>query len=64
MNTTLKLLAKDLTKDDPRSPRETLAGYVIAARTLDKCRAVGGVGAVSVGRWGEPALRRVRLEQY
>src|ERR1700740_2236342 len=31
--------AKDLTKDYPRSPRETLAGYVIAARTLDKCRA-------------------------
>ena len=23
----------------PRSPRETLGGYVIAARTLDKCRA-------------------------
>ncbi len=23
----------------PRSPHETLAGYVIAARTLDKCRA-------------------------
>ena len=23
----------------PRSPRETLSGYVIAARTLDKCRA-------------------------
>ena len=23
----------------PRSPRETLAGYVIAGRTLDKCRA-------------------------
>ena len=36
----LKLLAKDLTKDYPRSPRETLAGYVVAARTLDKCRAV------------------------
>jgi hypothetical protein len=32
-------LAKDLTKDYPRSPRETLGGYVIAARTLDKCRA-------------------------
>jgi hypothetical protein len=32
-------LAKDLSKDFPRSPRETLAGYVIAARTLDKCRA-------------------------
>lgn len=23
----------------PRSPRETLGGYVVAARTLDKCRA-------------------------
>lgn len=39
-NEKLKLLAKDLTKDFPRSPRETLAGYVIAARMLDKCRAV------------------------
>ena len=36
----LKLLAKDLTKEFPRSPRETLAGYVLAARCLDKCRAV------------------------
>jgi len=40
MNAKLKLLAKDLTKDYPRSPRDTLAGYVIAARMLDKCRAV------------------------
>ncbi len=40
MNANLKLLAKDLTKDYPRSPRDTLAGYVIAARMLDKCRAV------------------------
>jgi Domain of unknown function (DUF5069) len=40
MNTKLKSLAIDLTKDFPRSPRETLAGYVIAARMLDKCRAV------------------------
>jgi hypothetical protein len=32
-------LAKDLTKAFPRSPRETLAGYVIVGRTLDKCRA-------------------------
>ena len=32
-------LAKDLTKEYPRSPRETLGGYVIATRTLDKCRA-------------------------
>jgi Domain of unknown function (DUF5069) len=35
----LKTLAKDLSKDFPRSPRETLGGYVLAARTLDKCRA-------------------------
>ncbi len=35
----LKNLAKDLSTDFPRSPRETIAGYVIAARTLDKCRA-------------------------
>jgi hypothetical protein len=40
MNTDkLRLLAKDLTKEFPRSPRETLAGYVVAGRTLDKCRA-------------------------
>ncbi len=31
--------ALDLTKDFPASPRETLAGYVIAKRSLDKCRA-------------------------
>jgi hypothetical protein len=36
----LKFLAKDLSQVAPRSARETLAGYVIAARTLDKCRAV------------------------
>jgi len=35
----LKLLAQDLTTAFPRSPRELLAGYVVAARTLDKCRA-------------------------
>ena len=39
-NEKLKLFAPDLTKNYPRSPRETLAGYVIAARMLDKCRAV------------------------
>ncbi|MDQ8201719.1 DUF5069 domain-containing protein [Pelagicoccus sp. SDUM812003] len=33
-------LAKDLSKDFPRSPRTTLGGYVVAARALDKCRAV------------------------
>lgn len=36
---TLLELAPDLTKEVPRSPRETLAGYVVAARMLDKCRA-------------------------
>jgi len=38
----VRLLARDLRdgKDFPRSPRETLAGYVLAARALDKCRAV------------------------
>jgi hypothetical protein len=36
----MKLLAMDLTKEFPRSPRETLGGYVIAARAVDKCRAV------------------------
>lgn len=32
MNQKLKLLAKDLTKEFPRRPRETPAGYVLAAR--------------------------------
>ncbi|MEM1297321.1 MAG: DUF5069 domain-containing protein [Verrucomicrobiota bacterium] len=36
----LQELALDLSKEFPRSPRETLAGYVIAGRMLDKCRAV------------------------
>lgn len=36
----LSLLALDLTRSYPRSPREMLAGYVIAARCLDKCRSV------------------------
>lgn len=36
---TLKTLAKDLSQEPPRSPRETLGGYVVAARVLDKCRA-------------------------
>jgi len=38
----VKLLARDLRdgKEFPRSPRDTLAGYVLAARAVDKCRAV------------------------
>ncbi|MBY0450983.1 MAG: DUF5069 domain-containing protein [Cyanobacteria bacterium] len=35
----LKALAKDLSKEPPRSPRETIGGFVLAARMLDKCRA-------------------------
>jgi hypothetical protein len=35
---TVEELAKDLTHEFPRSPREVLAGYVVAGRTLDKCR--------------------------
>jgi hypothetical protein len=35
----VRKLAKDLRKQYPRSPREKLGGYVIAARTADKCRA-------------------------
>src|SRR5882757_996730 len=38
----VKLLARDLRegKQFPRSPRQILAGYVLAARAVDKCRAV------------------------
>ena len=38
----VKLLARDLRdgKEFPRSPRQTLAGYLLAARAVDKCRAV------------------------
>jgi hypothetical protein len=38
----VKLLARDLSdgKEYPRSPREMLAGYVLAGRAVDKCRAV------------------------
>src|SRR5256885_9172711 len=36
----IRLLAKDLRKEFPRGPRELLAGYALAARCIDKCRAV------------------------
>lgn len=35
----LRYLAPDLNNVFPRSPRETIGGYVVAARALDKCRA-------------------------
>ncbi len=38
-NEAVKSIALDLSSDVPRSPRKVLGGYVVAARTLDKCRA-------------------------
>ncbi len=38
-NDRLQTLARDLRKTPPRSPRETLGGFVIVARMLDKARA-------------------------
>jgi len=35
----LKELARDLRQGPPRSPHDKLGGYVIAARSVDKCRA-------------------------
>jgi hypothetical protein len=37
MNT--PIIDRDLTKQAPRSPRERLAGFAIASRAVDKCRA-------------------------
>lgn len=36
----MSINALDLNTSAPRSPRSPLGGYVIAGRTLDKCRAV------------------------
>ena len=37
---------KDLTKEAPRSPKEMIGGFMIIARTIDKCRATlwGNIG--------------------
>ncbi len=35
----VKRLARDLRKEEPRSPEEELGGYPLAARCIDKCRA-------------------------
>jgi hypothetical protein len=37
MNT--PIIARDLTKQPPNSPRQRIAGFVIASRAVDKCRA-------------------------
>src|SRR4051794_28386908 len=39
MKEKLKTLARDLRKTPPRSPRQKLGGFVIAARMVDKARA-------------------------
>ncbi len=36
---TTPIIDRDLTKQAPHSPRERLAGFVIATRAADKCRA-------------------------
>jgi hypothetical protein len=38
MNTT-PIIDRDLTKQAPHSPRERVAGFAIASRAVDKCRA-------------------------
>jgi len=37
--TNTPILALDLAKQPPQSPRERIAGFVIAGRAVDKCRA-------------------------
>ena len=39
MNMKTPILARDLGKQAPHSPCERLAGFAIARRTMDKCRA-------------------------
>jgi hypothetical protein len=36
---TTPIIARDLAKQAPHSPRERIAGFAIASRTVDKCRA-------------------------
>jgi hypothetical protein len=33
------IIARDLTKEAPHSPRQRIAGFAIASRAVDKCRA-------------------------
>ena len=50
-NEAVAKLAKDLRKQEPRSPDEELGGFPLAARCLDKCRAtlVGWLGDYTYG---------------
>jgi hypothetical protein len=38
-NMSTPIIDRDLTKEAPHSPRERIAGFAIASRTVDKCRA-------------------------
>jgi len=51
MNTTLSILAPDLTQRPPRSPRVRIGGYAMLPRVLDKARAslVGKTGDYKFG---------------
>jgi len=40
MSSNTEINALNLETEFPRSPRETVGGYVVAGRVLDKCRAV------------------------
>ncbi len=44
---TTPIIVQDLTKQAPHSPRNRIAGFAIASRTVDKCR------AESAGKLGE-----------
>ena len=51
MKEKLQTLARDLRKTPPRSPRQKLGGFVIAARMVDKARAdLLGINGEFVGR--------------
>lgn len=39
MSTQTPIIPRDLTKQAPHGPRHRVGGFVIAARTIDKCRA-------------------------
>jgi Domain of unknown function (DUF5069) len=61
----VKLLARDLRngKTFPRSPRETLGGYVLAARAVDKCRVTAWSTAGSTSTtWKSNGSDSVRIQ--
>jgi hypothetical protein len=47
----LQTLARDLRKTPPRTPRETLGGFVIADRMLEGDARGGAIDPITIG-WG------------